>query len=373
MIHPARRVAGVKPSAIRILSDGVGPEVIPLGLGEPTWALPEPGRKALAAFEGRCGYGPTPGLPELRAAIAAFHCATPEEVLVTAGSEEALYALIHAWLEPGDALLMSDPGFVAYRSLAELAGAEALTYPLDAANRFRLDPDALIARLDAPNLKAVILNHPCNPTGGGASREALRRVAEACEARGLLLISDEVYRDLHFGTPNPSLRDVSTYGVVTSSMSKAWGGPGLRVGWMVGDAKWIAPARTIHAYAVTTAAMPSQRAALAMLEASDSIFSEARRELSSRFEALAAALKEHRGEVALPPDGAFYHLLPLPQAAHADPMSFCLRLKEEAKVILIPGLVFGEAGRPFARLSFAASPEQIAEGVKRLAPFWERA
>lgn len=373
MIRPAARVAGVKPSAIRILSDGTGPEVIPLGLGEPTWALPEPGRRALAAFEGRCGYGPTPGLPELRAALAAFHRTTPEEVLVTAGSEEALFALIHAWVEPGDALLMSDPGFVAYRSLAELAGAEVLTYPLDAANRFRLDADAVIAKLDTPNLKVVILNHPCNPTGGGASREALRRVAEACEARGLLLISDEVYRDLNFGTPNPSLRDVSSYGVVTSSMSKAWGGPGLRVGWMVGDAKWITPARTVHAYAVTTAAMPSQRAALALLDASEAVFAEARDALRARWEALAAALKEQLGQAELPPDGAFYHLLPLPISTHGDPMAFCLRLKEEGKVVIIPGLVFGEAGRPFARLSFAASPEQIREGVKRLAPFWERA
>lgn len=373
MIRPASRVAGVKPSAIRILSDGAGPEVIPLGLGEPTWALPEPGRKALAAFEGRCGYGPTPGLPELRAALATFHRATPDEVLVTAGSEEALFALIHAWVEPGDALLMSDPGFVAYRSLAELAGAEVLTYPLDAADRFRLDADALIARLDHPNLKVVILNHPCNPTGGGASREALARVAEACETRGLLLISDEVYRDLHFGPPNPSLRDVSSYGVVTSSMSKAWGGPGLRVGWMVGDAKWIAPARTLHAYAVTTAARPSQHAALALLEASEQVFLEARQNLRARWEALASALKDHLGHEALPPDGAFYHLLPLPTSTHPDPMAFCLRLKDEAKVVIIPGLVFGEAGRPFARLSFAASPEQITEGVKRLAPFWERA
>lgn len=372
MIRPAARVAAVKPSAIRILSDGAGPDVIPLGLGEPTWALPEPGRSALAAFEGRCGYGPTPGLPELRATIAAFHGASPEEVLVTAGSEEALYALIHAWLEPGDALLMADPGFVAYRSLAELAGAEVLTYPLDGANRFRLDADAVIAKLDAPNLKAVVLNHPCNPTGGGADREALARVAAACEARGLLLISDEVYRDLHFGTPTPSLREVSSYGLVTSSLSKAWGAPGLRVGWMVGDPAWIAPARTVHAYAVTTAALPSQRAAMALIEASESVFLEARAALRARWEALSSALKSDLGVDATPPDGAFYHVLPLPESAHADPLAFCLRLRDEAKVVIVPGLVFGEAGRSFARLSFAASPEQITEGVKRLAPFWER-
>lgn len=373
MIQPARRLGSLKPSPIRLLSEGAGPDAIPLGLGEPTWALPEPGRKALAAFSGTCGYGPTAGLPELRSALASFHGATAEEVLVTTGSEEAIFALLHAWCGPGDKVLMSDPGFVAYRSIATLAGAETLTYPLDAANRFRLDAHAVIARLDEPGLKAVILNHPCNPTGGGADRESLRRVAEACEARGLLLISDEVYRDLYLGAPNASLRDVSAYGVVTSSVSKGWGAPGLRVGWMVGDPRWLAPARTVHAFAVTTAALPMQRAALALIEASTAVLADARAELRARWEALAEALKERLGMEAAPPDGAFYHWLPLPASAHADPMAFCLRLRDEGGVVLVPGLVFGEGGRGFARLSFAASPDQLREGVKRLAPFWERA
>ena len=373
MIRPAARLASLKPSPIRALSEGAAPDAIPLGLGEPTWALPEPARKALAAFEGVCAYGPTVGLPELRKALAAYHDGEPDEVLVTTGSEEALFALLHAWVEPGDKVLMSDPGFVAYRSIATLAGAETITYALDAANRFRLDADAVLAQLDTPGLKAVILNHPCNPTGGGADRDALRRVAEACEARGLLLISDEVYKDLHFGTPNPSLREVSRYGVVTSSVSKGWGGPGLRVGWMVGDPAWIGPARTVHAFAVSTAALPAQRAALALVEASETVLADARRELHARWEALASALKEHLDQEATPPDGAFYHWMALPPSAHADPMAFCLRLRDEAKVVLVPGLVFGEAGRPFARLSFAASPEQLREGVRRLAPFWEGA
>ena len=373
MISPAPRLAALRPSPIRILSEGAPADAIPLGLGEPTWALPEPARKALAAFSGVCGYGPTAGIPELRAALATFHGATPEEVLVTTGSEEAIFALLHAWTGSGDKVLMSDPGFVAYRSIAMLAGAETITYPLDATHRFRLDADAVIARLDAPGLKAVILNHPCNPTGGGADADGLRRVAEACEARGLLLISDEVYRDLTLGALNPSLRDVSPYGVVTSSVSKGWGAPGLRVGWMVGDPRWLAPARTVHAFAVTTAALPTQHAALALIEASGTVLAEARRELRLRWDALASALQEHLGVDAAPPDGAFYHWLPLPASAHADPMAFCLRLRDEGKVVLVPGLIFGEGGRGFARLSFAASPGHLQEGVKRLAPFWGRA
>jgi aspartate/methionine/tyrosine aminotransferase len=372
-MKPASRVASLRPSPIRQLSEGAPAGAIPLGLGEPTWDLPAPARRALAALEGPCPYGPNAGLPELRRAVAAYHRVPEGDVLITSGSEEALFALLQAWIEPGAKVLVPDPGFVAYEKLTILAGGEVRTYPLDAADRFRLDAEALIAKLDEPGLRAVILNHPSNPTGGGASLDALRRVAEACEARDLLLISDEVYKDLHFGAPNPSLRDVTSTGVVTSSVSKGWGGPGLRVGWMVGDERWIAPARTVHAFAVTAASQPSQLAALALLDHSTEILEAARREVGLRFEALAQAMREHFHQDLAPPDGAFYHWLPLPVSVHADPLAFALRLRDEARVVLVPGLVFGEGGRGFARLSFAASPDQIREGVRRLAPFWRAA
>jgi aspartate aminotransferase len=124
-------------------------------------------------------------------------------------------------------------------------------------------------------------------------------------------------------------------------------------------------------FAVTTAAHPSQRAALALLEHSGEVLNEARRELRTRWDALAEALLMHLDERAQAPDGAFYHWLALPKSAHADPMAFCLRLRDEGRVVLVPGIIFGEGGRAHARLSFAASPEQLREGVKRLAPFWK--
>jgi aspartate/methionine/tyrosine aminotransferase len=239
------------------------------------------------------------------------------------------------------------------------------------ADRFRLDADALLKVLEAtPDASAVVLNLPSNPTGGGGDLDSLRRVADACVARGILLISDEVYRDLHFGVRAPSLRDVSDRGVVTSSVSKGWGAPGLRVGWAVGDPAWLVPARTVHGYAVTGTATPAQWAALALIEHSDTVLAEARAAVSLRWEALAAALREELGQHPLPPDGAFYHFIPLPESAHADPLAFALRLRDEAKVVLIPGLAFGEGGRAHARLSFAATPEQLREGVRRLAPYW---
>jgi len=370
-MNPAARLALVKPSPIRLISEGAPADAIPLGLGEPTWELPAAARAALALESGVCGYGPNAGLPELRAALARWHGAQADEVLVTCGSEEALFSLFMAWLGPGDEVLLPNPGFAAYPALARITGAEPVLYALDEAKGFCLDAQAFIAALDGgPRIKAAILNFPCNPTGGGASLEDLRLVVQACERRGILLISDEVYRDLYFGSRPPSLRDAGSYGVVLSSMSKGWAAPGLRVGWAVGDPAWLSPARTIHAFAVTAASATSQRAALALLEASSEVLPLGRREIQARWEALAWAWKTHFGTSITPPAGTFYHWIPLPLSAHADPLGFCLRLRDEGRVVLVPGSAFGEAGRTYARLSFAAHPEQLVEGVKRMAPFW---
>jgi len=373
-MKPASRLGELRPSPVRILSDGAPPGAIPLGLGEPSWELPEAGRRALAVTPaGPCGYGPNLGTPELRRAILNFYGQRCEDVVVTAGSQGALYALFQAWLDPGDAVLVPDPGFVSYPALARLAGARAVPYALAAHDRFRLDPEAFAACLAGePRAKLAIVNHPSNPTGGGTSVAALAAVARAAAARDVLLISDEVYRDLYFGERPPSLVELGLPGVVTSSLSKGWAAPGLRVGWMVGSTAHVQPARTVHAFMVTSAARPSQAAALALVEDSDRVLASSRREVQARFAALSAAFKEHFGREITPPDGAFYHWLELPESAEvrADPMRFCLRLRDEAGVVLVPGGTFGEAGRTYVRLSFAAHPDQVAEGVRRLAPYW---
>ncbi len=252
-----------------------------------------------------------------------------------------------------------------------MCGAAARPFALKAADRFRLDADAFQAVLDAsPRARLALVNAPSNPTGGGARLEDLARVAKACEARGVLLLSDEVYRDLHFGIRPPSLRDVTSNGIVVTSVSKGWGAPGLRVGWAVGDPKVLAQVRIVHGYAVTAAAQPAQRAALALLEASGTVLPAARQEIRIRFEALQEALASELGQALEAPDGTFYHFMPLPETALADPWGFCVRLRDEAKVVMVPGQVFGSGGRAHVRLSFAASPEQIREGVRRLAPHW---
>ena len=130
----------------------------------------------------------------------------------------------------------------------------------------------------------------------------------------------------------------------------------------------LAPARLVHAYMVTAPARPSQLAALALMEASPSVLAEAREHLRLRWEAFAGAFDIGFGRAPAPSAGGFYHWQPVPEGV--DPMAFCLRLRDEGKVIVVPGLAFGERGRGFIRLSYAGAPDRIREGVARLAPFW---
>jgi aspartate/methionine/tyrosine aminotransferase len=311
-------------------------------------------------------------MAELRDAVASMHDATRDEVIITAGSQGALFSLFHGWLNPGDEMLFPDPGFPAYPTLARICGATAATYELDAADGFRLRAGPVKTAIAArKNVRIVVINHPSNPTGGGTTADDLREIAAACDARGILLISDEVYRDLHFGTRGPTLRDVSRSGVVVSSVSKGFGAPGLRVGWAVGDPKWLDPARAVHNHAVTSAAITSQRAALALLEAADVVLPAAREELSRRWRAIEEGFRRELGVEVKPPVGAFYLWHPLPKTADlTDPIRFATSLRDEARVVVVPGVVFGEAGRAYARISFAAQPDVVAEGVRRLAGRW---
>ncbi len=366
------RTSQLRPSPIRAISEGAPPGAVPMGLGEPGWALPEPACLALAQQQGPCAYGPNTGLPELKEAVAAFHGAKASQVMLGCGSQGVLYALFQAWLDPGDAVLVPDPGFLAYPALAHMAGAEPVSYAL--APDFTLDPVRFRAALDrTPSAKVAVVNHPGNPTGAGTSAQALSEVAQACAARGILLLSDEVYRELCLGERGPSLRDVSDTGLVLGSVSKAWGAPGLRVGWAIGDPAWLAPARLVHAYMVTAPARPAQLAAMALLEASPAVLAEARTHLRVRWEAFAGAFALAFGPSPRRTAGGFYHWQPLPRTALADPMAFCVRLRDQGGVVVVPGMAFGEGGRGHIRLSYAGEPDQIREGVRRLAPFWNEA
>lgn len=368
MFQTASRISGLGKSPIRALSEGAPPDAIPLGLGEPGWALPDIARHAMGAGTGMCSYGPNAGLPVLREAVARYTGSSADRIFLGCGSQGVLYSLFQAFLEQGDAVLVPNPGFVAYPVLAKMASAQSVVYPL--ALDFTLDAALFKQALDdTPNAKMAIINHPANPTGAGASPETLRQVAAHCEARGVLLVSDEVYRELYLVARPVSLRDVTDSGLVLGSVSKAWGAPGLRVGWAEGDAEVLEAARRVHSFMVTAPARPCQEAAAALIEASGTVIPAARQEVAKRFEILKDAMREFFATDIQPPAGGFYHWMRLPGSA-AEPMPFCVKLRDEAKVVVVPGMAFGEAGKSHLRLSFGGDPSQLREGIRRLAPWW---
>lgn len=410
-MRTATRVAGQGLSPIRRMALGAPAGTVSLGLGEPGWPLPAPAREALAALgtgSGSLPYGPNSGRVDLVAAVAHHVGAAADQVMLTAGSQAALFALFQTYAEPGTQVLVPDPGFVSYPSLARLCGAEPVGYPLAAGGH--LDADALVDTLaGAPHTSLVVLNHPANPTGGTASAPALARVARACAERGVLLISDEVYRELWVDEPVASLHDVAGVadGVVLGSMSKAFGAPGLRVGWAVGPPEVLGPARIVHNAMTTAPAQPSQAAALALLSAAQEVLDEARAQVRRRWEMAARVAPEllaaagraggaarqltvtsrHQGtEPEMGPEpgpetsgrAGFYLWLPVPAGALGagdtsaeDPtLAFALRLRDEGGVTTVPGSAFGARGAGHLRVSLGGPVDELEEGLRRLAPWW---
>lgn len=361
------------------MSQGAPAGCISLGLGEPSWPMPAVAVRALAdAYrEGEpCPYGPNAGTPELRAALSAWLGWPEDGVMLAAGSQAALFSLFQAWTSDGDRVLVPDPGFVTYPTLAAMAGAVAVPYTL--ADDGSLDADSFgRALMAADRVTLAIINHPANPTGAGADRAALAAVARLCADNGVVLVSDEVYRDLYLFDRQPSVLDVVQAGevdgvVALGSMSKAFASPGLRVGWAYGDPRVLAPARLVHNAMTSCLSRPAQAAALAILEDADNVVAGSRRQMALRWAAFSDAMRRELPGLPdpCPPAGGFYHWMPLPVGHDGDDIEFCMRLRDEGGVIVVPGVAFGERGAGHARVSWGGEPSAIAEGVRRLAGYW---
>lgn len=372
--HPTP-AGGLSLSPIRRMGVGARPGTVSLALGEPGWPLPAAAREALrsmGASDGPLPYGPNTGRPDLVDAVATLHGAQPEQVMLTSGSQAALFALFTTYAAPGTSVLVPDPGFVSYPSLARLAGAEPVPYPLGPGGD--LDARSLAQALARTrHTSIVVLNHPANPTGGTAAAAGLAEVAATCARAGALVVSDEVYRELWLDERSAGLHDVAGVGsgVVLGSTSKAFGAPGLRVGWAVGDPELLAPARIVHNAMTTAPAQPSQEAALALVTAAGRVLPEAREHVRRRWETLerVAPLLASSGT---PARAGFYLWLPTPEGvAVEDTESFALRVRDESLVTTVPGSAFGAGGAGYLRVSLGGPLDQLEEGLRRLAPWWE--
>jgi aspartate aminotransferase len=364
------RLRGVEKSMIRQIFDRARPGSINLGLGEPDVMTPEVVRRSGARIimEEQNGYTSHAGLPLLRERVANDYAHTvgvPERVIITAGSQEALYLALMTLVDEGDEVLLPNPGFVAYPTIVRMAGGRPVFYRLPAATDFAFDAEDFRRRL-TPRTKAVVLISPSNPTGRTLTRADLSEMATALEGTRTFVISDEIYRELYYTSERPaSISDYYARTLVIGGLSKSMSMTGWRIGWLCGAEEVIKGALVLHGYVTTCASTVSQKAALeaAWTAEAESARVEMRALFRRRRDHLLALLGGVQGWRAVSPDGAFYTMVKT--VADIDSLTLAERLLEHG-VITVPGAAFGTEGEGYLRISFCADSDVLTEGVRRM-------
>jgi aminotransferase len=387
---PKRWVAGhvsaLPKSGIRdffeLVAKMKGQDVISLGVGEPDFVTPWHIREAAiyALERGKTYYTSNLGLIELRRAIADYvvqHFAVsyrPEDqVLVTVGVSEALDLACRAFLNPGDKVMYHQPCYVSYHPSITLTHAVGLAVPTYAKDNFALTAEALRAAWQ-PGAKMLMLNLPCNPTGGTCDRAQLEAIAAFCREKDLLVLTDEIYSELTFDgthTSIASLPGMAERTLFLHGFSKAFAMTGWRIGYACGPAVLIDAMMKVHQYSMLCASIIAQEAALeALLRGWDSVLTM--REQYHRRRDLIVRRFNQIGLKCHSPRGSFY-AFPDVTGTGLTEKDFAVGLLQRERVAVVPGTAFGENGTGHVRACFATSYEQIVDACDRIERFVDQA
>ena len=349
-----------------------GRSIIHMEFGQPSTGAPAAAIAAAHAVLDRepMGYWESPAL---RRRLAEHYRSTygleiePERFVLTCGASPALVLALASGFQPGDRIAFARPGYVAYRNVTRALHLEPVEIGCGPSVRYQLTAAALEAIDPAP--AGVILASPANPTGTIIPPGELAAIAEVCRARGVRIISDEIYHGLSYGEPARSVLEWAPDAAVVSSFSKYFSMVGWRLGWLLAPPGALADARAYVGNLFLTAPSLSQHAALAALDSRDEL--EAHRETYRRNRQLLldALPRLGLGSIA-PPDGAFYVYADIAHLA-GDSLAFCTRLLEETGVATAPGVDFDPVdGGRFMRFSFAVSTFEVQDALERLAPWF---
>ncbi|GGZ13131.1 aminotransferase [Streptomyces poonensis] len=359
---------------------------INLGQGFPDTDGPEEIREAAvrALRDGRGNqYPPGPGVPELRAAVAAHQerrygllYDADTEVLVTAGATEAIAASLLALLEPGDEVVALEPYYDSYAACIAMAGARRVPVTLrphvhDEGASFRLDLDELRDAV-TDRTRLLLVNTPHNPTGTVLTRDELAAIAELAVERDLLVVTDEVYEHLVFDDAEhvplatfPGMRERT---VTIGSAGKSFSFTGWKVGWVTGAPALVSAVRSAKQFLTYVSSGPFQYAVAEALALPETYFAAFRADMLAKRDVLAAGLAE-AGFRVFRPAGTYFVTTDIRPLGESDGFAFCRALPERAGVVAIPNAVFyddREAGAPFVRFAFCKQVEVLQEAVKRL-------
>jgi aspartate aminotransferase len=392
MARISDRIAAIAESATLAVDakakalQAAGEPVIGFGAGEPDFPTPAhivEAAVAACADPRNHRYSPTPGLPDLRAAIAektmrdsGYGC-TAAQVVVTNGGKHAVYNACATILDPGDEVLLPAPYWTTYPETIELAGATTVPLSTTAASGFRVTVDDLEAAR-TPRTKAIFFVSPSNPTGAVYPPDEVEAIGRWAVEHGIWVLTDEIYEHLTFGantfssmpTLVPELADTC---IVLNGVAKTYAMTGWRVGWMIGPADVVKAATNFQSHTTSNVSNVAQRAALAAVTGDLSAVDEMRAAFARRGSTMHEMLDAIPGVECMEPQGAFYCFPSFEgvlgrEIAGRTPtttLELCEVFLDEALVAMVPGEAFGAPG--YARLSFALGDDDLVEGVQRVA------
>jgi len=371
----------IKPSGIRKLFDLAQnrKDIISFGIGEPDFITPDHVREAAkqAIEEGYTHYTPNAGFADLREALSQKlndfnHIPVKsEEVLVTSGGTQALFSAFYVLLNPGDELIIPDPGFLVYDSQVILAGGNPVFLPIREENHFQIDPNEL-EKMITTKTKAILLNSPSNPTGMVINREILEKVAGIAKEHNLFIISDELYEDILFdgrkhlsiaSLPGMKERTISIFG-----FSKSYAMTGWRIAYIACPEFLIQEMIKIQQNTAVCPNSVTQRAVLYGLQnprETNLSIDNMRQAYQKRRDVIMKGFSEIDGFECLSPEGAFY-AFPNITKTGKNSEELSMYLLDECGVVTVPGNAFGQYGEGYLRFSFATSVDMIKQGMEKI-------
>ncbi|MCZ7401111.1 MAG: pyridoxal phosphate-dependent aminotransferase [Candidatus Methanoperedens sp.] len=373
----AKRLLNITESATLRISNlaselkSQGKDIISFSLGEPDFTTPSHIIDAAKASldRGDTHYTPSPGIPELRKAIAEKLKVEnkietkPGNVIVTPGAKQAIFEVMLSVLQEGDEAILFDPAWVSYDPCIQLAGARTVWAPTSRDNGF--SPEN-IGESVTKKTKLIVINSPCNPTGGVYSKETLKEIADIAIDNNILVLSDEIYEKIIYDMKHISIGamdGMQDLTITVNGFSKAYAMTGWRLGYVCAPKEIYEQMLKLHSHSVSQATSFVQYAGLAALKGDQAPVTAMVSEFKKRRDLLIKGL-EKLGIKSGRPDGAFYAFADVSKYGSGEKVAELLLNK--AFVATTPGSAFGEAGNDYIRISYATSQERIKEALKRM-------
>ena len=358
-----------------------GKNVIHLEIGQPDFPTPAHIKDAAkrALDEGWTGYGPTPGFPDFRAAIASYISTTRginvsgQNVVVVPGGKPIMFFAMLAVVEPGDEVIYPNPGFPIYESVINFLGATPVPIPLVESRGFSFDLEVFESKLSS-RTKMVVLNSPANPTGGVIPREDLKRIADLLRARDVLVLSDEIYSRICYDAQPSSITEFEGMvekTIILDGFSKTYSMTGWRLGYGVMPLWLVDAVDKLMVNSNSCTASFTQRAGLAALQGPQDAVDQMVAEFRRRRDAIVRGLNQIPGFSCAVPQGAFY-VFPNVKQTGLSSRDLADALLNDAGVACLSGTAFGSYGDGYLRFSYAASLENIEDALGRIRKVSER-